>query len=313
MKYRLLLANIFAAVMLALYGSFTILSSMVIVIAPSLPYPIAVTGAILYLFGFGLPVLIYAVYVKKLTLQKVRETLSFRRLPILSILIVLAIAVFIQPVMSLIAQVSAMFFNDITTVSIEGMTDMPLWLLILTSAVLPAVFEELVCRGMLMDGYKDTPVWYQILIPGLFFGFLHLNFQQISYAAVMGIYFAIILLITRSIWATMIMHLTINGMQTAMAWLLENTHSLDSLVAFEENLTGTGEILPTLMIAVPCLLIVVFLTLILVHLHKVKDRPKRALQPEWHRGGWIMYLLIGFLFILSMIVELMMPVLSQFM
>ena len=204
MKYRLLLANIFAAVMLALYGSFTILSSMVIVVAPSLPYPIAVTSAILYLFGFGLPVLIYAVYVKKLTMQKVRETLSVRKLPILSILIVIAIAVFIQPVMSLIAQVSALFFNDITTVSIEGMTDMPLWLLILTSAVLPAVFEELVCRGMLMDGYKDTPVWYQILIPGLFFGFLHMNFQQISYAAVMGIYFAIILLITRSIWATMI-------------------------------------------------------------------------------------------------------------
>ena len=313
MQNRLQTANIFAAVMLALYGGFTILASMVIALAPSLPYPVTVTTAILYLFGFGIPVLAYSIYKKKTTLQSIRETLSFRRLPLLSLLIVIVIAVFIQPVMSLIAQVAAIFFNDITTVSIEGMTDMPLWLLVLTSAVLPAVFEELVCRGMLMDGYKETPVWYQILIPGLFFGFLHMNFQQISYAAVMGIYFAIILLITRSIWATMVMHLVINGMQTAMVWLMSNTDTLDFLADFEENLTGTGELMPTVIIAVPCFLIVLFLTLILAYLHKVKDRPKRVLPPAWHRGGWIMYLLLGFLFLLSLIVEIMLPFLSQFM
>ena len=58
---------------------------------------------------------------------------------------------------------------------------------------------------------------------------------------------------------------------------------------------------------------VAFLTYLLWRIHR-KDRPEKPpVQPGWHRGAWIMYLILGFLFILSLIVELMLPVLSQFM
>ena len=46
MQSRLQIANIFAAVMLALYGGFSILASMVLVAIPSMPYPVSVTTAI---------------------------------------------------------------------------------------------------------------------------------------------------------------------------------------------------------------------------------------------------------------------------
>ena len=312
MQSRLQYANIFAAIVLVFYGGFTIFSSLILGFFPSMPYPVAMTSLILYLFGFGLPVLIYCLLTKKFYAQPAKETLSFRPLPLLSVLIVILIGVFIQPVMSLIAQVAQLFFNDITTTSIEGMTNMPLPFLLLSTALLPAIFEELVCRGLLMDGYKETPVWYQILLPGIFFGFLHLNFQQISYAAIMGIYFSILLLITRSIWSTMIIHLVVNGMQTGMAWLMENTDALNFMAETEENLVGTGSILPTLYIALPCLIVIILLTLALCKIHKVKDREKRVLPPHWHAGGWIMYLLLGFLFILSLIVELLMPLLNSY-
>ena len=204
MKNRLQTANIFAAVMLALYGGFSIIASIVLVTFPQIPYPVSASSVVLYLFGFGAPVLAYCIYAKKVYRQPLKETLSLRPLPFASVLVLIAIAILIQPVMSVIAQIAQMFFNNITSEALENMSDMPLWLMLLTTAVLPAIFEELVCRGMLLDGYKETPVWYQLLLPGLFFGFLHMNFQQISYAAVMGIYFAAVVLITRSLWSTMI-------------------------------------------------------------------------------------------------------------
>ena len=51
----------------------------------------------------------------------------------------------------------------------------------------------------------------------LFFGIFHLDAQQFLYAAVLGFIFSLVVRITNSIYASMIMHFIINGTYVTLA------------------------------------------------------------------------------------------------
>jgi membrane protease YdiL (CAAX protease family) len=167
--------------------------------------------------GFiAIPVILYFIITK----QSIKKTLMLKKLDSINILLAIGIGLLIQPLLSLINLVSQIFFENKVSGTILTLTEFPLWLLLLLVAVLPAINEEIVTRGILLTNYKNVNIFKGALVSGLSFGMLHMNANQFSYAFVMGAILFILVKITGSIFSSMLIHFLINGLQVTLAKLL---------------------------------------------------------------------------------------------
>ena len=78
-------------------------------------------------------------------------------------------------------------------------------------ALLPAVFEEVFFRGVLLNGLKGQSVWVSALICGGLFSLFHQNPAQTLYQFVCGVAFALIALRSGSILPTVVAHFLNNA------------------------------------------------------------------------------------------------------
>lgn len=93
----------------------------------------------------------------------------------------------------------------------EMSQQMPLWLTLLSFAVIAPVCEEVIFRRILLDRLRGLGDGSAVVLSGLAFGFFHMNFMQLHYAIVLGMIFAVIVLLTGSIRDTIIIHSLINA------------------------------------------------------------------------------------------------------
>lgn len=97
--------------------------------------------------------------------------------------------------------------------TLENMTDGVLWVNFLSVCIFAPVFEEWLCRGMVLRGlldHKVKPVW-AILASAVFFGLIHGNIWQMVPAILVGALMGYVYYKTRSLKLTMLMHFTNNG------------------------------------------------------------------------------------------------------
>lgn len=78
--------------------------------------------------------------------------------------------------------------------------------LILTYALLPAFCEELIFRGILCAEYEEQGILYATLISSLFFAFLHFDLTALPVYLLAGGLLAVVLYVTRSVVAVMLVH-----------------------------------------------------------------------------------------------------------
>ena len=87
---------------------------------------------------------------------------------------------------------------------------------ILSLVVFAPVFEELICRGIVLGSLRDkfgvTTAW---LLSSLFFGVLHGQPVQVISATVIGLVLGYVYLATDSLWSVMILH----ALNNAVAYL----------------------------------------------------------------------------------------------
>lgn len=314
---RLKTVNIFAFIVLGLFLAASGLVAVIIMIKPEFADQTALQTLIIYAVAFGIPSLVYGFYVRRKQGRSFTEIFSLRRLSLKSLLLCVLLGFLIQPLMSLVAVLASFVFTDITSLSMEQMTEMPLPLFILTVGVLPAFFEELVCRGMMLDGYRETPTWYMLIIPALFFGLLHMNFQQISYAFLAGIFLAYLVHVTGSIWASMTVHFVVNGFQSLLAWLMTQS-SLAENPLLAGLLGGTEEIAPIETLASSLISAGVVLPFFLLCLYLLRrggrtpqPAAKKVMPPHWAEAGILMYVVLGLMVLMAVIVEIFMPYMSE--
>ncbi len=166
-----------------------------------------------HLILFLLPAIIYLL----LTKSSFKETLKFNKLEWKNILLIILLAFIVQPIMTFFSLISTFFFNNEIGAFITEITSTPYLLLLALVALLPAITEEITIRGIVLSGYDNKNKYVAAIITGLFFGILHLDPQQFLYATVLGFIMALVVRITNSIFASMIIHFIVNGTSVTMA------------------------------------------------------------------------------------------------
>jgi len=92
------------------------------------------------------------------------------------------------------------------------MTGGPLWSSFLVTAIFAPIFEEWMCRGVVLRGLltKMKP-WWAIVISALFFALIHMNPWQALNAFIIGLIMGYVYYKTGSLLLTMLIHFVNNG------------------------------------------------------------------------------------------------------
>ena len=81
-------------------------------------------------------------------------------------------------------------------------------------AVLPAIFEEFVHRGLVLQGIKHAGFKKAIVLSSLLFALIHFNIQQVFYAFVIGLILGFVSVVAKNIWPAIIIHFVNNFIST---------------------------------------------------------------------------------------------------
>ena len=100
------------------------------------------------------------------------------------------------------------WFDNLTE---QMLTGTPLWATLLSVSVFAPVFEEWLCRGLVLRGllHRMKPGWAMV-ISSAFFAVIHMNPWQALPAFALGMLFAYVYYKTGSLKLTMLMHCTNN-------------------------------------------------------------------------------------------------------
>lgn len=120
-------------------------------------------------------------------------------------------------------------------------------------ALIPAICEEILFRGFLLGAFKGeskkSKIWAVVMV-GILFGIMHLNFIRIVPTAILGILFAYCALATKSIWTSVFMHFLNNGFSVCALYITQKYLH----IAIDTNVTYTmppiSSILVTVLIGV---------------------------------------------------------------
>lgn len=161
----------------------------------------------------AIPLVMYSLLVSK-NVKKTFSDFGFKKLSTKLLLISLAIAVVLYFLNIFIANsfhsLLSLFGYElaIPTLTISNkdiLTDFFL------SACLPGLCEELLHRGMMLNGCKKQGYTrYGLIFSSILFGLMHLNISQFFYATALGFMMGIAVLSTESIWTGVICHFTNN-------------------------------------------------------------------------------------------------------
>lgn len=158
-------------------------------------------------FLFAVPVILY------LVIKRIRPNtwIPFRRIDAAALLMSLLTGFLLLPLVTFINAFSMLFATNYVNESSAQIIDNPLWVNLLIIAVIPAVTEELIYRGIFYHAYREKGVILGAVASAVVFGIMHRNLNQFFYAAVLGVIFCILVEITGSIYASMAAHFAINS------------------------------------------------------------------------------------------------------
>ncbi|SHE47363.1 hypothetical protein SAMN02745784_00829 [Tissierella praeacuta DSM 18095] len=87
------------------------------------------------------------------------------------------------------------------------------------TAVTPAILEEILMRGIILDGYRNKSRLVAAIMNGFMFGMLHLNSFQFFHTFIAGFIASLIVFATNSIFAGILIHMVNNGLPMILNYL----------------------------------------------------------------------------------------------
>ena len=91
-------------------------------------------------------------------------------------------------------------------------------------ALLPAICEELVFRGMIFNGLrKEFGDWLAVFVSAVLFALMHASLEQLVYPLLLGMVFGWLVLRTKTVLSSMIVHFLNNAIVVTIAFVYEMT------------------------------------------------------------------------------------------
>ena len=122
-----------------------------------------------------------------------------------------------------------------------GCLAMPMPAMILVMGILGPLSEEIISRGIVLNGYKRSGNTFRaILLSALLFGLMHMNFNQAAYAIFLGIVMAVLVEATGSLWGSVVFHVTVNIQNVFLMYVSDAVYT-DEYMQEAQNLTENME------------------------------------------------------------------------
>lgn len=195
------------------------------------------------------PTLIFII----ITRCDIKETLRIRKTHWSAIFIVPIFVLTLEPVMSVINSISLLWVDSATA---ELATDLvakyPFWVSTALMAFTPCIVEELAYRGVILGSYRYSSRIWAIVISGVLFGAMHMNFNQMAYAVVLGMMLGLLAEVTGSILPTMLAHFCFNEISVCISYFVYHNSTLKSVVdSAAKNTVSTKELIITIVSLTP--------------------------------------------------------------
>lgn len=161
------------------------------------------------------PAYLYVVILKPQGL----ETVSYERPSVMNTFRIVLFTLLLIPAISVIVQISGLFVRNRAGDVVSSLMGNPIWLNMILLAVIPAICEEYIFRGLLFNGYKKRNPMRAMLMSSFLFGLIHMNASQFIYAFVMGIILCLLVYATGTVMSSIIAHFVFNGYNVIISYL----------------------------------------------------------------------------------------------
>ncbi len=225
--------------------------------------------AIMQVLGFFIPVVIYLLITK----ENVRDTLKLNKLPLKDIILIILLAIACQPLVMGLSGISSVISpNSFSSVIMNPASETSMLLTIFFVGVVPAIFEELVYRGIILSGYDNVSIKTAAIFSGLYFAYMHLDIQRLLYTLALGILFGYLVRITKSIYSSMLCHFLVNSIQMVfLKVMMSKNEHVDSASQSIKDLPGSQQITTIITLII---MIAVGILLIKLIMNKLKKNHK---------------------------------------
>lgn len=161
----------------------------------------------------GIPLILYSLLVSK-SIKQTFNDFGFKKLSKKLLIISICLALVLYFLNIFIANA----FNSVvvllgydTTIPALTVSNGTMLKEFFLTACLPGLCEEVIHRGMMLNGCKKQGYTrYGLIFSSILFGLMHLNILQFFYACILGFLMGFAVLTTESIWTGVIIHFTNN-------------------------------------------------------------------------------------------------------
>ena len=155
------------------------------------------------------------------TRTRLKGFIPCKKIKLTTVLLIIAVTYLSMPLISLVNLISMLFVENEANNMMAGFVEVSPLLIVLVVGILGPMNEEVVFRGVLYHGYRQSGrIIGAAVLSAVLFGMMHLNFNQMGYAIVVGIIAVLLIECTGSILASMIFHATINTSSVIAAYAI---------------------------------------------------------------------------------------------
>lgn len=176
--------------------------------------------------------LLYVCWCCKKAYVKSTEYCHLKKVSLKSTFFIVIAAIVLFVMAGYVNACSMIVFQNLLDVSLEEISGHPLEAMIAV-AIMPALIEEVLFRGIIYRGISDKKM--AIFISAITFALLHMNFNQMCYAFVMGLFFAVVIYITDNLTVSIALHMLFNAF-TVILCCFPSTKVIRTLL--EYNIAG---------------------------------------------------------------------------
>lgn len=176
-----------------------------------------------------LPMLVFLA----LTKTRIREVFDFRQIRLSTVLATILFVYLTMPAVTTINAISMLFSDNVVADMSQDILSLPFLVMLLLMGVFGPLCEELVFRGAVYSGYKNSAGAFKAMFFSAFlFALIHMNFNQAMYAFFIGIVLVLLKEASGSIWTSIIYH------------VIFNSHTVVLLYLYDKWLPGMGMAIP---------------------------------------------------------------------